>query len=79
MIKTQQMDRPFKSQFSKYSQQEKLECFGKELENLINKYNLENKSNTPDFILADYLITCLKNFEKTSKRREKWYGKSLHI
>ena len=70
---------PLKSQLSKYSQQENLECFRKELENLINKYNLENKSNTPDFILADYLITCLKNFEKTSKRREKWYGKSLHI
>ena len=55
------------------------EGFDIDLENLINKYSLENKSNTPDFILADYLISCLKNFEKTSRRREKWYRKPLHI
>ncbi len=63
----------------KYYRREKLELFRKELENLINIHSMENNSNTPDFILADYLVECLKLFEKTSKRREKWYGKSLHI
>ena len=28
--------------------------FKKELEKLINKYSLENYSNTPDYILTDY-------------------------
>jgi len=63
----------------KYYRREKLELFRKELKNLINIHSMENNSNTPDFTLADYLVECLKLFEKTSKRREKWYGKSLHI
>ena len=50
-----------------------------ELESLINKHSLENESNTPDFILAQYLVLCLMAFNKTSLAREKWYGKSLNI
>jgi hypothetical protein len=53
--------------------------FTKELAGLINKHSLENGSNTPDFILAEYLTECLKSFNKTSRRREKWYGKNLQI
>jgi len=53
--------------------------FEKELEELINSYSMENDSNTPDFILAKYLIMCLKAFNETSLAREKWYGKSLSI
>jgi len=37
--------------------------FEKELTNLINKYSIENGSNTPDYILARYLIRSLQNFE----------------
>lgn len=48
--------------------------FKKELESLINKYSKENDSNTPDFILADYLGNCLKSFEITIKERDKWYN-----
>lgn len=55
------------------------EIFQKELEHIINKYSLENGSNTPDFILAEYLTNCLKAFNKCSRKREKWFGKSLHI
>lgn len=44
--------------------------FRKELEHLINKYSIENGSNTPDFILADYLVECLQVFENAIKRRE---------
>lgn len=53
--------------------------FENELEQLINKYSIENESNTPDFILADYLRGCLDLFAKTSKAREKWFGKELRI
>jgi len=49
--------------------------FRKELESLINRYGLESPSNTPDFILADYLCGCLVMFNIAVDRREKWYGR----
>jgi hypothetical protein len=48
--------------------------FKKELEGLINKYSMENDSNTPDFILADYLVKCLEAFNLTTKWRTNWYS-----
>jgi len=51
--------------------------FKKELEHLINSKSLENSSNTPDFILADYLADCLAIFDKTVNAREKWYGRQI--
>lgn len=53
--------------------------FQEELEHLINCYSLENGSNTPDFILAEYLVDCLKAFNKCSRAREKWFGKELKV
>jgi len=47
--------------------------FEKELEHLINKHSLENESNTPDFILAQYLSKCLSNFNQAVQQRETWY------
>lgn len=47
------------------------------LEVLLNEESRENQSNTPDFILAEYMMDCLKSFEKASVSRENWYGKSL--
>ena len=44
------------------------------LSSLINKYSMENKSNTPDFILARYLIECLNVFAHHTLAREEWYG-----
>jgi hypothetical protein len=51
--------------------------FRKELKNLINCYSRENGSDTPDWILADYLFGCLENFDKTLQAREKWYGRDV--
>ena len=51
----------------------------KELSSVVNRYSLENISNTPDFILAEYLMVCLENFNKISNDRENWYGKHLSI
>lgn len=48
--------------------------FKKELEQLINKYSMENTSNTPDFILAEYLWGCLLNYEDIINRRNSWYS-----
>ena len=46
----------------------------KELTALLNKCSAENDSDTPDFILAEYLMACLKAFEITVFKRDKWYG-----
>lgn len=53
------------------------EEFKKELERLINRFSMENGSNTPDFILADYLVGCLESYNETVKAREKWYGREI--
>lgn len=45
----------------------------------INKASAENGSNTPDFILAAFLVDCLAAFDKASRAREKWFGESLSI
>jgi hypothetical protein len=48
--------------------------FRRELQGLLNKYSRENGSDTPDWILADYLIACLDGYDATVNARDKWYG-----
>lgn len=48
--------------------------FRKELEGFINSHSMENGSDTPDFILAEYLQGCLVMFDKAVNQRTKWYG-----
>lgn len=54
---------------------DKDEEFVKELISLINRFSMENGSNTPDFLLADFLFGCLDTYNKTVAKREKWYGR----
>lgn len=49
--------------------------FQTELEQLINRHSQENASNTPDFILAQYLMICLSAWNITTLQRETWYGR----
>lgn len=42
---------------------------------VINLNNAENASNTPDFILAQYLVACLDAFNTATQQRETWYGR----
>ena len=44
--------------------------FTRELEHLINKYSMENESNTPDFILAKYLERCMTNYALTISQKD---------
>ena len=44
------------------------------LKELINTHSKENESNTPDFILAQYIENCLNAFTVATKQRETWYG-----
>ena len=48
-----------------------------DIEQVLNKYSLENGSATPDFILAEYLINCLRMFDKAVNNREEWYSNSV--
>jgi len=47
--------------------------FEKELEQLINQHSKENESNTPDFILAQYLKRCFEIYAETVKARDNWF------
>ena len=47
--------------------------FRAELETLINRHSKENGSDTPDFILADYMADCLDAYDKAVTRRTEWY------
>lgn len=50
--------------------------FRRELASLLNRYSMENESNTPDYMLADYLIECLRALDRTIRTREQWYGRN---
>lgn len=56
------------------SEKKKLK-FRLELQQLINQNSLENGSDTPDFILAEYLADCLETFDRIVNVRETWYGR----
>lgn len=47
--------------------------FEKEVAALINRGCMENESDTPDFILAEYLCDCLEAFNRATKLRTWWY------
>jgi len=49
--------------------------FEKELRGLVNKHSMEGDSNTPDFILAQFLLGCLAAFTVATQQRETWYGR----
>ena len=49
-------------------------AFQAELAAVINKYSREGRSNTPDFILAGYLVNCLEAYEAAMDRRNEWFG-----
>ena len=46
-----------------------------ELRCLLNRHSAENASNTPDFILADYLMRCLDAYNKAVVSRATWYNR----
>lgn len=41
-----------------------------EIRAALNRYSAENGSNTPDFILAQYLLACLAAFDAAVQQRE---------
>lgn len=45
-----------------------------EIENAINRHSAENGSDTPDFILAGFLMDCLRAYDAATVQRTRWYG-----
>lgn len=50
-----------------------MEPFEVELRQLLNSCCKENESNTPDFILAKFMLGCLDVFNRTIKERDEWH------
>lgn len=46
----------------------------KKIQQLLNQYSRESKSNTQDFVLAEYLISCLEAYEKAVTWRDRLKG-----
>jgi hypothetical protein len=44
------------------------------LQHLIKRYSIESGSNTPDFLLAEYMSHCLTVYESIVNARDEWYG-----
>lgn len=48
--------------------------FEQKLQSLINTYSIENQSNTPDFILVQYIRNCLDAFASATRQRDTWFS-----
>lgn len=44
----------------------------KDIEAAINRASRESRSDTPDFVLALYLMNCLAAFEVATMHRDRW-------
>ena len=47
----------------------------RELAEVLNRYSRENVANTPDFLLAEYMLDALAAAEKLIVARDGWYGR----
>lgn len=50
-----------------------------EVERAINRWSAENASNTPDWILAQFLMSCLDAWNTGVQQRETWYGRDAGL
>ena len=47
----------------------------KQLAGLVNETSRESDSDTPDFVLAEFMMASLDAFEVAVNKREAWYGR----
>ena len=60
---------------NKVEQEQRQVRFRNDLIDLMNRHSQENKSNTPDYQLADYLIECLRAMNEAINKRASWYNR----
>ena len=46
-----------------------------DLASVINRHSVENESDTPDFVLAEFLMGCLRAFNRGTQERERFYSR----
>ena len=51
----------------------------RELTSLLNYHSQEQFSDTPDYILAEYLMDCLRAYNAALQKRENWYGRPIRV
>lgn len=51
--------------------------FEQELRDLINRHSIENQSDTPDFVLEEYLMACLRAYNGAVLNRERLAGRPV--
>lgn len=49
--------------------------FEEDLRSLLNIHNIDTVTDTPDYILARYVVASLKAYRFTVEDRDYWYGK----
>lgn len=62
------------SAISPSQEHERREAFRKDLAKVLNRYSQENGSDTPEWILADYLIGCLNSWKNAARMRDRWWS-----
>jgi hypothetical protein len=50
-----------------------------ELSSLLNRYSAENASGTPDFLLAELLLSTLYHYEDIIQKRAAWRGETVDL
>lgn len=48
-----------------------------ELSKIMNMHGIDTECSTPDYILAEYLIDCLKSYKKIDNANRTWHGLSI--
>lgn len=59
------------------AQEDVLTPVAEEIRAVLNRYSAEAPSGTPDYILANYLIDCLKAFNEAVSLRSVWRGEPI--
>lgn len=52
-----------------------MSVFRAELERLINRHSMESGSDTPDFVLANFLVDSLEAFDRAVRHRDRLAGR----
>ena len=45
----------------------------RDIARVVNKYSLEQESQTPDYILAEYMLKSLSDLNRLMRDRDYWY------
>jgi hypothetical protein len=44
---------------------------------VLNRHSVENDSDTPDFILARFVLNALTAYSTATRQRVEWYGQNI--